>query len=427
MSLEENDPYERSGLVLLLAAMLFLILAFLGGNEPIAPALIVASLGLFLTGILLLTFSRSLSPDPVVASLLPVQHQLNTASLLSRSGCRDPALFIPAPEQAGKVMQFHTLSPDAAGPPRSEAGLARHNREPGILLPPACLPLLKELEGRFHLRIPTDPGRLPQVIREVAEETLEIAARVVATGGTEEIRVDLLQFTLYPGCRAARETSPDVCLRNPCTICSLLACLVVRATGKECRIASVDLDDRSESVYLVISFRPLVPEEPAVQVSEEPVPPVPAEPVFSGPVEPVSLAPEEQAASAMDEPITPFPEELVPPVPEEPVPAGMDGAVSQVQEEPEPMVPEEQVASAMEEPATPIPKEPVSPVMMGEPEVPVWWSRHPGSRRLRYLPEEPAAPVPAAPAAPVAEEPATPPSRKKRKPGSRKKRKSPRP
>ncbi len=385
MSPEENDPYQKGGLALLLAAMFFLILAFLGAGGATQPALIISSLGLFLTGILLLTFSRGSSPDPSVSSLLSIQHQLNTATLLSRAGCRDPPLYIPTPELEGGVGQFHALPPES--PPCQIAGAApaSHRRRPGILLPPASLPLLKELEAGFHLRIPADPGRLPQVIREVAEETLELAARVLTAVEPEEVRVDLLRFTLYPGCRAARAVSPDACLQNPCTICSLIACIVVRATGRECRIASLALDDRSESVHLTISFSPPVREKPTAPVPAESVPPVPAEAVFPGPVEPVSLTHEEQAAPAMGKPITSFPGELVTAVSEEPVPPGTDGAISRVQEEREPMIPEERVAPAMDEPATPLSKEPAAPEMTGEPEIPVWWSRHPGSRRLRYL------------------------------------------
>ncbi|MDD1658097.1 MAG: hypothetical protein LUQ41_06540 [Methanomicrobiales archaeon] len=397
MSSEENDPYQRAGLVLILAAMLFLILAFLGAGGPVAPALIVSSLGLFLTGILLLTFSRGQTPDPAVLSLLAVQHQLNTATLLSRAGCRDPPLFIPFAELDGRVAQFHALPPEAPPCPDTGAASASHRGAPGILLPPACLPLLRELEARFHLRIPADPGRIPQVIREVAEEILEIAARVGAAVEGEEVRVDLLGFTLYPGCRAAREASPDACLQNPCTICSLLACVAVRATGRECRIVSVDLDDRSESVHLVISFRAPVREKPAVPAPVVSISPVPAEPVFHVPVEPVSLIPEELVVRAMEEPATPIPEEPVSPSMEDLVKRAMEGLVSPSVEEPDSPVPKEPVIPMAEELTAPVPAEPVTP-MAEEPvreqpvipvpevsEVPVWWSRHPGSRRLRYL------------------------------------------
>jgi hypothetical protein len=343
MSFAENDPYKRAGLGIILGAMLFLILAlaFLGASQPIAPALIVSSLGLSLTGILLLTFYRVQTPDPALISLLDVQHQFNTATLLSRAGCRDPPLFIPFAEIDGRVAQFHALLP--LSPPRQTTGSApaSHHGRPGILLPPACLPLLKELETRFRLRIPPDPGRIPQVIREVAEEILEIAARVVATVEPEEVRVDLLRFSLYPSCRAARAASPDACLLSPCPICSLLACLTVRATGREGRIISIDLDDRSESVTLLFSFHPPVGEEPTIAAPVGSVSPIPAEPASPVPAEPV--------IPMAEEPTIPVPEEPVTPMAKEPV---------------------------REQPAIPVTE---------DSDAPAWWSRHPGSRRLRYL------------------------------------------
>jgi len=358
MAAMQTDHYQTAGLVLLLAAMLFLTLAFLGRGGSLSPVLIVSAMGLFLTGILILTFSRGESPDATVAGLLPVQHQLNTASLLSRAGCRDAALFIPAPEREGTVGQFHALPPWTPGVPDAGAGSYQHQGRPGILLPPAALPLLKDLENRFRLRVPDGADAIGQVMQEVGEDCLGIASGVSAVVDAEEIRVDLVRFALYPACRYVRGISPDACLLNPCTVCSLLACLAVRSTGRECRIASVTLDDRTESVHLVLTFAPPVPAEPAVAV-----------------VEPVSSVPEEPAVAVV--------------------------------EEPAPVVAAEPVTMVSAEPAISIPE---------EPENPVWWSRHPGSQRLRYLrmdesvipiPKERVLSVPEERAVPVAE-PAAP-------------------
>ena len=373
MAAMQTDHYQTAGLVLLLAAMLFLTLAFLGRGGSLSPVLIVSAMGLFLTGILILTFSRGESPDATVAGLLPVQHQLNTASLLSRAGCRDAALFIPAPEREGTVGQFHALPPWTPGVPDAGAGSYQHQGRPGILLPPAALPLLKDLENRFRLRVPDGADAIGQVMQEVGEDCLGIASGVSAVVDAEEIRVDLVRFALYPACRYVRGISPDACLLNPCTVCSLLACLAVRSTGRECRIASVTLDDRTESVHLVLTFAPPVPAEPAVAVVE-PVTPINEEPSVAV-VEPVSSVPEEPAVAVV--------------------------------EEPAPVVAAEPVTMIPAEPAISIPE---------EPENPVWWSRHPGSQRFRYLrmdesvipiPKERVLSVPEERAVPVAE-PAAP-------------------
>ncbi|MDD1655716.1 MAG: hypothetical protein LUO91_08470 [Methanomicrobiales archaeon] len=392
---EENDPYQRAGLVLILGAMLFLILAFLGIGQTIASLLIVSSLGLFLTGVLMLTFTRGLTPDPAVFSFLDVQHQANTATLLSRAGCRDPPVFIRYGELDGGVGQFHALpqgsplSREAGAPPASHWGRT------GIILPPASLPLFRELESRFHLRVPADPGRIPQIIEEVAGEILEVADRVVTTAGADEIRVDLYGFALYPGCRAAKAGGEDVCLLSPCTVCSLLASLVVRAAGRECQVVAVDLDDRQESVHLVISFHPRLRETPAMAdaVVQESL--GTAEPASSVPVAPDLPAP------AL---ITPFPGEPGTPVHVAPVHAGSGEEPSRVMREIGPVSAGEPAGvSAVPAPGV-------------EPEVP-WWSRHPGSRRLRYLrkedsvlllPREPVRSLPGEPPVPVTEHTASP-------------------
>jgi hypothetical protein len=366
---EASDPYQKAGLVLILAAMLFLILAFLGAGQTIAPLLIVSSLGLFLTGILLLTFTRGQTPDPAVFSFLDVQHQANTATLLFRAGCRDPPVFIPYGELEGRVGQFHALP--SGSPLCREAGAppASHGGRTGILLPPACLPLMGELETRFHLRVPADPGRIPQLIEEVAGEILEIAARVVTAVEPGEIRVDLLGFALYPGCRAAKASPQDACLLSPCTICSLIACLAVRATGRDCQIVSMDRDDRQESVHLVISFNPRIREPPAEAAPVTSVSRVPKEAMIPVPVSPVTPAPGIPVVQAMVAAVSPVPGE-----PEAP------GVMGQ---------------------AVPFP-DTLSPEMPGKPEVPPWWSGHPGTRRLRYLRgDEVIFPVPAEKLSPV--------------------------
>jgi hypothetical protein len=237
---------------------------------------------------------------------------------------------------------------------------------------------MRELETRFHLRVPADPGRLPQLFDEVALEILEIADRVVTAVEPGEIRVDLLGFALYPGCRAARAGFPDTCLLSPCTICSLFACLAVRATRRECQLVAMDLDDRQESVRLVISFSPRIRETPAVaperipgsMVPGLPVPPAPGGPVPPAPGEPVSLSVSELIRKAgeglvpprQEGPVSPSPgEPVMPPVPSSP--------------------PVEPVVTIPEEPA----EEPEAPPSQEKDHVPAWWSGHPGTRRLRYF------------------------------------------
>jgi len=143
-----------------------------------------------------------------------------------------------------------------------------------------------------------------------------------------------------------------------------------------------------------------VPVDVASPVPADAVPPVPADAVPAAPSDGISTIPagavipkgSEKGSLSMADLVARALKDLVSPPPAEPAAMG-EAAPLPPQEpiSPSPM-PWEPVSGVTPDSIAPIPHEPEpmddkereSP-MRGEPEVPAWWSGHPGARRLRYL------------------------------------------
>ncbi len=131
----------------------------------------------------------------------------------------------------------------------------------GLVVIPAAAPLLAEIAGRQRLVVPPDATALPDLIREVGVDLLEIADRVTTVTGTATTTVTLEGYRLIGGCMAVRKESPRCCLVSPCPVCSLVACLLVEGTGSVIQLEQCSPDEEMQSVTMVFSTVP--PAEPS--------------------------------------------------------------------------------------------------------------------------------------------------------------------
>jgi hypothetical protein len=121
-----------------------------------------------------------------------------------------------------------------------------------MLLAPLASAMLESLHRDYALDLPSEPRLLMGAVREVCEDVLPVARRVDAWRNDGTFTFTLHQYLLFPGCVTRREASPECCSLCPCSICSLIACMM--AEGLRCGISlnRVDLDtsDRSLRVEL---------------------------------------------------------------------------------------------------------------------------------------------------------------------------------
>jgi hypothetical protein len=255
VKLPSLNPYYKAALVLTAAAVLLLAVAIVTDRRDLtSAALVIAGLACLITGIFLAAFS---GPDPLdtrLVSLLPVQGTITLARVCADLGITGNAVFLPPSAGRDRVMQFvpvSVFSGDAAivqGEPFvAPPGPA------GLLAVPAGAPLLEELRARHNLAIPEDPAVIPDLVREVIVDLLEVAERAVTEVNDATVSVRMEGYRLHPGCVALGHESPRCCLVSPCPVCSLVACLLVETTGRTVQVERCSPGDKDPAT-VTISF-----------------------------------------------------------------------------------------------------------------------------------------------------------------------------
>jgi len=251
------NAYYRAALVLICAAVVLVLLAILTDRRDLtSAALVIAGLACLITGIFLATLSGAEPLDTRLFSLLPVQGSISLCRICADLGITGNAVFLPpSRERNDRIMLFvpvSTYTGDAASirgdPFATPPGPA------GLLVVPSGAPLADELRQRHHLVVPGDPAVLPDLIREVGVDLLEVADRVTVETDAASITVRMEGYRLIAGCRAIRQESPRCCLVSPCPVCSLLASLIVEGTGSAVQVERCIPDETETSVSLVLSL-----------------------------------------------------------------------------------------------------------------------------------------------------------------------------
>jgi len=253
------NPYYRASLALIAAALVLILLAILTDRRDLtSAALVIAGLACLITGIFLATLSGAEPLDTRLISLLPVQGSINLCRVCADLGITGNAVFLPpSPERNDRIMQFIPVS-TYTGNDASVGGdsFVTPPGPAGLLVDPSARPLLDELRQRYHLVIPTDSTALPDIIREVGIDLIEVADRVTVDIDATTITIRMEGYRLIAGCMAMQQESPRCCLVSPCPVCSLVACLLVEGTKNVIQTERCIPDTRESSVTLVYSFGP---------------------------------------------------------------------------------------------------------------------------------------------------------------------------
>jgi hypothetical protein len=262
LNIPSLNPYYRAALVLVAAAIVLVLLAVLTDRRDLtSAALVIAGLACLITGIFLATLSGAEPLDTRLVSLLPVQGTISLCRVCAGLGIAGNAVFLPpSKERNDRILQFIPVSAysgddtlvrgDSFVTPPGPAGL---------LTEPASRPLRDELRQRHQLVVPNDATVLPDLIREVGVELLEVADRVTADIGDTTISVRMDGYRLIAGCTAIRQESPRCCLVSPCPVCSLVACLIVESTGRTVQVEQCIAEEEENSVTMAFSFVPAPP------------------------------------------------------------------------------------------------------------------------------------------------------------------------
>lgn len=235
--------YERTGGALILGAVLLLLTALLTNRGDITSAtLILSGTACFVSGLFILTFTKSDPVDRHLAALLPAQGQIEICTICADLGVHGSGYVLP-PTKSRPLTHFIPVGDYR--PPQLEKNsviVIEGEGSCGVALTPSGTPLLDMLARDHSLVIPPDEPGLLAAIREVLLSVLELGDRITVTRSGESIIVTIASYRLVEGCKVVQARSPTCCTTYPCPVCSLIACLLAQGTGKTVTLERVTIE-----------------------------------------------------------------------------------------------------------------------------------------------------------------------------------------
>jgi hypothetical protein len=182
-----------------------------------------------------------------MVALLPVGGTIAVSRMCADLGVQGDAWFVPADGSVREVIPVTDALPDPL--PEDATYLTGENGS-GVMLPPAGLPLLVQLEQSSGLRLPPDEPALLASIGEVCTDVLEVADSVETSHEGDAVIVGLRGYRLIAGCEQVRKESPKCCTMHPCPVCSLVACMYAKGTGRPVMISRVIVENTDVRIFL---------------------------------------------------------------------------------------------------------------------------------------------------------------------------------
>lgn len=247
--------HYRIGSYLLIGFAPLLILAAIltDPQEYMQSPFLMLSATCFIGGGFLFALSGDKPIDARLAGRLSVQGIPALGHIIRDMGGSGPAVFLPPESEGGRVMQFTSTRSDYRSFATEGDGFAYHNGSTGILTPPLAAPLLDDLKNDNDLALPKDYSLLMGAIREVCEETLSVTEWMDIQREGDRVIFTLHNYLLFSGCASLHAESPEFCMLCPCSICSLIACMIAEGLGCEVSLNRTALEDADHSIRVELS------------------------------------------------------------------------------------------------------------------------------------------------------------------------------
>jgi len=250
--------HYRIGSYLLIGFAALLALVTVLTEEPqwyLESPLLMLSVSAVIAGIFLFALGGDESIDARLAGRLSMQGIPALGHIIQDLGGYGAATILPPGGQDGRVMQFIPTRPDRGATIAMDGGgFAYRNGSTGTLGTPLAAPLLEGLKRENGLTLPGEDNLLMGAIREVCEDLISVAERVEIKREGNTMTFYLHNYLLLPGCISLREVSPEFCTLCPCSICSLIACMIAEGLKCEVSLDQVTLDDTGRSSRMNIQY-----------------------------------------------------------------------------------------------------------------------------------------------------------------------------
>lgn len=255
MRLSENNRYFKGSFILILVAGVTLGIVLATDRRDLTTAsVVISAFILFLSGIILITFSRTDSIDERIVSLLQVQGTINLCRVASDLKLAGKACVVPGRlTGTDVVMQLIPVAEYSGNPVHGDTFVTAGTDSAGMLIFPAAHPLVLDLKKRSRLVIPGEKEMFPELFKEVIVNVLEMAQEIRTTWTEDGIIIQVDGYRLIEGCRRISAESPACCTMNPCIMCSLIASCIAEGLDTPVRVERCIPERGRDSVEAIFS------------------------------------------------------------------------------------------------------------------------------------------------------------------------------
>jgi hypothetical protein len=255
MEAKGHKNYRIGSYLLIGFASLLLLAALLPkGWDYVQGLLLILSTTCFIGGAFLFALGGDEVIEARLAGQLSVQGIATLRHIVRDQGGSGAAIFLPSDSDDGKVVQFIPTSSQGRPSVGCQDRVTYCNGASRTLVPPLAAPILEDLKRDNALVIPSEYALLMGAIREVCEDLLSVADNVDIQSEGEVVSLKLHNYLLFSGCASLREASPDLCVLCPCSICSLIACMIAEGLKCEVSLNQITLDESDHSLHIEVSY-----------------------------------------------------------------------------------------------------------------------------------------------------------------------------
>lgn len=255
MRLYENNRYFTGSFILILVAGVSLAIVLITDRKDLTTAsVVISAFILFLSGIVLITFSRTDSIDERIVSLLQVQGTINLCRIASDLKISGKACVIPDRlTGSDTVMQLIPVAEYSGEAIHGDTFVTAGSDCAGMLVLPVAHPLIIDLKKRSQLMIPGEKDMFQEFFIEVIVNVLEMARGIRTTWTDEGVIIQIDGYRLIEGCRRISAESPACCTMNPCILCSLIASCIAEGLDTPVRVERCIPEKGKDSVEAIFS------------------------------------------------------------------------------------------------------------------------------------------------------------------------------
>lgn len=256
--------YLRISIMLIAAAVVLLLAALATDRNDFTTAMLIAvSLVNFMTGIIMITFTRSGGIHPGLSAMLYPPLIIDKTGIFSGLNVYGDAHFIPKSITGqDKALQFNPTG-EYSGFNYQDSYFSTNTEDTaGIFTDPSSSSLLNSIVEDYSLKIPfrdETKDQIAGILKEVFTEITCFCENLEISESGEDFIVKMMNPALMKGCNKIRNESPKCCTVSPCPVCSLACQIITEYFNKVTVISTIKTDqDRKEIIIIlrILSQKP---------------------------------------------------------------------------------------------------------------------------------------------------------------------------